>query len=60
MFIIAQINKEDDDPYPDYLVGLDQNVIRFKTEKEAYDFLYNLEISKSDLNNSSIKLLRMQ
>ena len=59
MYIIAQIKKEDEEPMPDYLVGLDNNVIRFKTETEAYDFLSNLDITKTDLERTSIELLRM-
>ena len=32
---------------------------RYKTETEAYDFLSNLDITKVELEKTSIKLLRM-
>ena len=44
---------------PDFLVGEDKNVIKFKTSTAAYDFLKEIDIDKIDLQNSSIVLLRM-
>ncbi len=57
MYVIAQT-----DPLeimPDFLVGEDKNVIKFKTSTADYDFLKEIDIDKIDLQNSSIVLLRM-
>tara|TARA_R100000008_G_C3430575_1_gene89438 strand:+ start:158 stop:340 length:183 start_codon:yes stop_codon:yes gene_type:complete len=60
MFVIAQMETEEKDSHPDYLVGLDNNIIKFKTKQEAYDFLYTLDISKVDFDQSTVQILRMQ
>lgn len=59
MYVIAQIRPEKEGPMPDYLVGLDNNVMRFTTKEEAYSFLSELDITKLDLDKTAIKLLRM-
>ena len=57
MYIIAQ--KDPLEKMPDFLVGEDKNVIKFKTSTAAYNFLKNIDITREDLKHSSIVLLRM-
>jgi hypothetical protein len=57
MYVIAQ--KDPLEVMPDFLVGEDKNVIKFKTSTAAYKFLKEIDIDRRDLQNSSIVLLRM-
>tara|TARA_R100001369_G_scaffold35542_1_gene60816 strand:- start:6841 stop:7017 length:177 start_codon:yes stop_codon:yes gene_type:complete len=57
MYVIAQ--KDPFELMPDFLVGEDRNIIKFKTSTAAYDFLKDIDIERKDLINSSIVLLRM-
>ena len=57
MYVIAQ--KDPLEVMPDFLVGEDKNIIKFKTSTAAYDFLKEIDIDRIDLQDSSIVLLRM-
>lgn len=57
MYVIAQTDPLE--KMPDFLVGEDKNIIKFKTSTAAYDFLKEIDIDRIDLQDSSIVLLRM-
>ena len=57
MYVIAQTDPLE--KMPDFLVGEDKNIIKFKTSTAAYDYLKEIDIDRIDLQDSSIVLLRM-
>jgi hypothetical protein len=57
-YVIAQINTNTND-MADYLIGDDEIPMKFKTKKDAIDFIMSIAPPDFDLDTSPIKIYRI-